>query len=239
MRREKSGAYGWRWLPGSSKIWRIPSASHSPTRSIHSRPSGDRTFWNTNARSTSTAAPTPATSSSSRSIRPSLSSNASTADATVASAASPRAEAPMMPWSSALAGRALTLRQSLFPQVVKGAPTVREPKRVGRLLPLSAMADYREILHERLYVRVPGTDKLRKTAANRHKHLLANGWRELEREPGRRPHHGQVRAHGSCPDEGSPAQAGARDPHRTPSSPRRQPSWRRQALSHPFVPCHA
>ena len=43
------------------------------------------------------------------------------------------------------------------------------------------MADYREILHERLYVRVPGTDKLRKTAANRHKHLLANGWRELER----------------------------------------------------------
>lgn len=86
-----------------------------------------------------------------------------------------------MPWSSALAGRALTLRQSLFPQVVKGAPTVREPKRVGRLLPLSAMADYREILHERLYVRVPGTDKLRKTAANRHKHLLANGWRELER----------------------------------------------------------
>ncbi|MDH4111673.1 MAG: hypothetical protein OEV60_03195 [Actinomycetota bacterium] len=44
------------------------------------------------------------------------------------------------------------------------------------------MADYREILHERLYVKVPGTDKLRKTAANRQKHLLANGWRELERQ---------------------------------------------------------
>ena len=44
------------------------------------------------------------------------------------------------------------------------------------------MADYREILHERLYVKVPGTDKLRKTAANRLKHLLANGWRELERD---------------------------------------------------------
>jgi hypothetical protein len=43
------------------------------------------------------------------------------------------------------------------------------------------MAEYKEILHERLYVKVPGTDKLRKTAAARLKHLLANGWRELER----------------------------------------------------------
>ncbi len=51
----------------------------------------------------------------------------------------------------------------------------------GRLLPLAAMADYKEVLHERLYVRVPGTDKLRKTAAERLKHLLANGWRETER----------------------------------------------------------
>lgn len=49
------------------------------------------------------------------------------------------------------------------------------------------MPDYREILHERLYVRVPGTDKLRKTASNRQKHLLANGWRELERQ--QRPDH--------------------------------------------------
>jgi hypothetical protein len=43
------------------------------------------------------------------------------------------------------------------------------------------MADYREVLHERLFVRVPGTDKLRKTAAARLKHLLATGWRETER----------------------------------------------------------
>jgi hypothetical protein len=43
------------------------------------------------------------------------------------------------------------------------------------------MADYREILHERLYVKVPGSDKLRKTAAARLKHLLANGWRETDR----------------------------------------------------------
>lgn len=43
------------------------------------------------------------------------------------------------------------------------------------------MAEYKEVIHERLYVKVPGTDKLRKTAAARLKHLLANGWRELER----------------------------------------------------------
>jgi hypothetical protein len=52
------------------------------------------------------------------------------------------------------------------------------------------MADYREILHERFYVKVPGTDALRKTAANRQKHLLANGWRELDRQ--QRPDHVMV-----------------------------------------------
>jgi hypothetical protein len=43
------------------------------------------------------------------------------------------------------------------------------------------MADYKEITHERLYVKVPGTEKLRKTAASRLKHMLAAGWRETER----------------------------------------------------------
>jgi hypothetical protein len=43
------------------------------------------------------------------------------------------------------------------------------------------MPDYRQITHERFYVTVPGTETLRKTAANRQKHLLANGWREIER----------------------------------------------------------
>ncbi|MBI3649116.1 MAG: hypothetical protein HY240_10275 [Actinobacteria bacterium] len=49
------------------------------------------------------------------------------------------------------------------------------------------MADYKQILHERLYVTVPGTERLRKTAASRIKHLLANGWREVERQ--QRPDH--------------------------------------------------
>ena len=43
------------------------------------------------------------------------------------------------------------------------------------------MSDYKEIIHERLYVKVPGGDRLRKNAAARQKHLLANGWRETER----------------------------------------------------------
>jgi hypothetical protein len=43
------------------------------------------------------------------------------------------------------------------------------------------MADYKEVRVERLYLKVPNTDKLRKGAAGRHKHLLADGWRELER----------------------------------------------------------
>jgi hypothetical protein len=43
------------------------------------------------------------------------------------------------------------------------------------------MGDHKEVLYERLYVKVPGTDKLRKTAAARLKHLLANGYREIER----------------------------------------------------------
>ena len=64
------------------------------------------------------------------------------------------------------------------------------------------MPDYKEVLHERLYVRVPGTDKLRKTAAARIKHLLANGWRETERD--QRPDHVMVRfertGHAHVPD---------------------------------------
>src|SRR5436309_15735382 len=51
----------------------------------------------------------------------------------------------------------------------------------ARLLPLAAMSDYKQVVHERLYVRVPGSDKLRKTAGARLQHLLANGWRETER----------------------------------------------------------
>jgi hypothetical protein len=53
------------------------------------------------------------------------------------------------------------------------------------------MADYKQVLHERLYVRVPGTDKLRKTAASRLQHLLATGWRETERS--KHPDHITVR----------------------------------------------
>lgn len=53
------------------------------------------------------------------------------------------------------------------------------------------MGDHKEVIHERLFVKVPGTDKLRKTAAARLKQLLATGWRETERW--RRPDHVEVR----------------------------------------------
>ncbi len=43
------------------------------------------------------------------------------------------------------------------------------------------MAEYKEVRVERLYVKVPSTDNLRKNAAGRHRHLLAAGWREVER----------------------------------------------------------
>ena len=43
------------------------------------------------------------------------------------------------------------------------------------------MAEYKEVVHERLYVRVPGGDKLRKTSAGKLKYMLAAGWRETDR----------------------------------------------------------
>lgn len=43
------------------------------------------------------------------------------------------------------------------------------------------MADYREVRHERLYLKEPRTERLRRTAAGRLKYLLSTGWREVER----------------------------------------------------------
>ena len=43
------------------------------------------------------------------------------------------------------------------------------------------MADYKQVIHERLYLKEPGTEKFRKTSAGRLKRLLADGWRETER----------------------------------------------------------
>jgi len=43
------------------------------------------------------------------------------------------------------------------------------------------MAEYREVMHERLYVKEPRTERLRKTAAGHLRHLLSTGWKETER----------------------------------------------------------
>jgi hypothetical protein len=81
------------------------------------------------------------------------------------------------------------------------------------------MPDYREVIHERFYVRVPGTDKLRRTHAARLKHLLANGWRESERT--QNPDYLQVRFErtGHAPmrarlPKGAPEQSDQRRPRR-------------------------
>jgi len=43
------------------------------------------------------------------------------------------------------------------------------------------VAEYKEVVHERLYLKVPGGEQLRKTSAGRLKHMLADGWRETQR----------------------------------------------------------
>jgi len=49
------------------------------------------------------------------------------------------------------------------------------------------MADNKEVLHERLYVTVPGTDRLRKSSAGTVRRLVGEGWREVARQ--QRPEH--------------------------------------------------
>ena len=43
------------------------------------------------------------------------------------------------------------------------------------------MAEYREVTHKRLYVKEPGTERLRSGAAGWLRHRLATGWKETER----------------------------------------------------------
>ncbi len=43
------------------------------------------------------------------------------------------------------------------------------------------MGEHKEVRYERLFVKVPGTDHLRKTAAGHLRYLMNTGWRETER----------------------------------------------------------
>ena len=43
------------------------------------------------------------------------------------------------------------------------------------------MPDRHEVMNERLYLKEPRTDRLRKRSAARLRHLLSTGWRETER----------------------------------------------------------
>jgi hypothetical protein len=43
------------------------------------------------------------------------------------------------------------------------------------------VAEYREVRHEHLYVKQPGTERLRKSADGRLRYLISTGWRETDR----------------------------------------------------------
>jgi hypothetical protein len=43
------------------------------------------------------------------------------------------------------------------------------------------MADHREVIQERLYLKEPRTERLRRSAEARLRYLLSTGWRETER----------------------------------------------------------
>ena len=43
------------------------------------------------------------------------------------------------------------------------------------------MPDYKEVTHEKMFLKEPGTDRVRKNAAGRLKNLLNEGWRETDR----------------------------------------------------------
>jgi hypothetical protein len=43
------------------------------------------------------------------------------------------------------------------------------------------MAEYLEVVQERLYLKEPRTERLRKGASGRLRHLLSTGWRETDR----------------------------------------------------------
>jgi hypothetical protein len=43
------------------------------------------------------------------------------------------------------------------------------------------VAEYHEVMHERLYLREPNTERLRKSATGRLRYMLATGWKETER----------------------------------------------------------
>ncbi len=98
------------------------------------------------------------------------------------------------------------------------------------------MSDYKEIIHERLYVKVPGGDRLRKNAAARQKHLLANGWRETERT--QNADYIQVRFErtGHAPLKARLPEEGAGDPRPAPASSRQPRRPGRASLTEPPSP---
>jgi hypothetical protein len=83
------------------------------------------------------------------------------------------------------------------------------------------MAEYREVRYERLYVKIPGSDQLRRRAAGRLKHMLATGWRETERAPN--AEYIRVRLERTSP---VPRNVKIKEPPPPPPRPRREGGFR-------------
>jgi hypothetical protein len=81
------------------------------------------------------------------------------------------------------------------------------------------MPTRREVKTERLYVKAPGTDQLRKTAAASLRHLLATGWHETGRKL--RSDHVEVHLERTGPSPMQPAVRTRVEEPRRPQGPER------------------
>jgi hypothetical protein len=88
------------------------------------------------------------------------------------------------------------------------------------------VGQYNEVMHQRLYLKEPNTERIRKTSAGELKHRLATGWRETERWFADRYITVRLERSGVDPAIGKlpvipppPPRTGRRDPNR-PGGPR-------------------
>jgi hypothetical protein len=76
-----------------------------------------------------------------------------------------------------------------------------------------------QVIRERLYLREPHTDRLRKSASAQLRHLLATGWRETDRSYSADYVAVLLERPGQAPEKIRPAPAAAPRPSRQPGRP--------------------
>ena len=116
-------------------------------------------------------------------------------------------------------------RASIPPAIGGPRGPLKEPPWYPACYSSGPMAEYKQVLHERLYVRVPGHGQAPEDRRGPPEAPRRDGMARDRARPQARPHLGPVRAHRPCPDAGAAPQEGARDPDRAPAASG-QP-WRR------------